>query len=94
MAVLHFLLLWLQLCRRSPLSTTALITVLCTLPVTSCSAERSFSDLKRIKSILRSSMTNERLSGLTLLYMHQDIPIDIEEVIEEFSRRHPRRLQL
>ena len=67
----------------------ALITVLCTLPVTSCSAERSFSGLKRIKSVLRSGMTNELLSGLALLHVHQDIPIDVEEVIDEFSRRHP-----
>ena len=58
----------------------ALITVLCTLPVTSCSAERSFSGLKRVKSILRSSMTNERLLGLALLHMHQNVPTDIEEV--------------
>ena len=68
----------------------ALITVLCTLSVTSCSAERSFSGLKRIKSVFRSGMTNERLSGLALLHMHQDIPIDVEEIIDEFSRRHPR----
>ena len=72
----------------------ALVTVLCTLPVTSCSAERSFSGLKRIKTGLRSSMGNERLSSLALLHMHQDIPVNIEEVIDEFSRRHPRRIQL
>ena len=72
----------------------ALATVLCTLPVTSCSAERSFSGLKRIKTVVRSSMGNERLSSLTLLHMHQDIPVDVEEVIDEFARRHPRRIQL
>lgn len=72
----------------------ALVTVLCTLPVTSCSAERSFSGLKRIKTVVRSSMGNERLSSLALLHMHQDIPVDVDEVIDEFSRRHPRRIQL
>ena len=69
----------------------ALVTILCTLPVTSCTAERSFSSLNVSKL---SSMSNERLSNLTLLHMHQAIPIDIEEVIDEFSRRHPRRIQL
>ena len=54
----------------------ALVTVLCTLPVTSCTGERSFSALKRIKSSLRSSMTNERLTGLALLHFHQDIPVN------------------
>ena len=48
----------------------ALIMVLCTLPVTSCSAERSFSGPKRIKSVFRSGITNERLLGLALLHMH------------------------
>ena len=71
----------------------AIVTILCTLPVTSRTAERSFSGLKRIKTVLRSSMSNERLSCLTLLHTHQDIPIVIEEVIDEFSRCHPRRIQ-
>lgn len=71
-----------------------LVSILCTLPVTSCSAERSFSGLKRIKSAIRSSMTTERLSGLTLLHLHRDIPIDIQTAIDEFSRRHPRQLQM
>ena len=69
----------------------ALITVHCTLPVTSCAAERSFSRL--IKTSLRSSMSNERHTSLILLHVHQDIPINIE-VIQEFARRCPRRIQL
>ena len=67
-----------------------LLKILCTLPVTSCSAERSFSRLKHVKSPLRSSMVNERLSALTLLHTHYDIEIDIPEVIDEFARRYPR----
>ena len=72
----------------------ALISILCTLPVTSCSTERSFSSLKRIKTPFQASMTTQRLSGLTLLTVHRDIPIDIPEAIDEFARRHPRRLQM
>ena len=62
-----------------------LITIMCTLPVTSCSAERSFSGLKRIKTPLRSSMITERLTGLTLLHIHHDILIDISAAIDEFA---------
>ena len=62
--------------------------------VTSCTAERSFSGLKRIKTALRSSMSNECLSSLALLHIHPDISVSIEEVLDEFSRRNPRRLQL
>ena len=71
-----------------------LLRILCTLPVTSCSSERSFSALKRTKTPIRSTMTNERLTSLTLLHVHQDIPVDISEVIDEFSRSYPRRMRL
>lgn len=73
---------------------TTLVKILCTLPVTTCSAERSFSGLKRVKTAFRSCMTTERLSGLSLLHIHRDVPICIPEAIDEFCRRHPRRLQM
>ena len=38
-----------------------------TLPITSCESERSFSQLKLIKTTLRSSMRGDRLSGLSLM---------------------------
>ena len=71
-----------------------LLLILCTLPVTSCSAERSFSGLKRIKTALRSTMGNGRLTSLALLHLHRDIDISVSDIVEEFARRHPRRLQL
>ena len=73
---------------------TVLLQILCTLPVTSCESERSFSGLKRIKTSIRSTMGNERLTSLSLLHFHRDIDINIAEVIDEFARRFPRRLQL
>ena len=72
----------------------AMASILCTLPVTSCTAERSFSSLKRNKTPFRSSMTTQRLTGLTLLAVHRDTPLNIEEAIDEFSRRHPLRLRM
>lgn len=71
-----------------------LLRLLCTLPITSCSAERSFSGLKRIKTTLRSTMGNERLTSLALLHLHQDIDVNVSEVIDEFARVHPRRMEL
>ena len=67
-----------------------LLLILCTLPVISCSAERSFSGLKRI----RSTMSNERLSSLALLHLHRDINVKVEDIFDEFARRHPRTLKL
>lgn len=50
--------------------------------------------LERIKTAFRSSMTAQRLSGLTLLHVHRDLPIDIAAAVDEFSRRHPRRMRM
>eukprot|EP00117_Sycon_ciliatum_P011780 scpid47775/ scgid13111/ 52 kDa repressor of the inhibitor of the protein kinase; 58 kDa interferon-induced protein kinase-interacting protein; Death-associated protein 4; THAP domain-containing protein 0 len=72
----------------------AILQLLCTLPVTSCSSERSFSALKRIKDRQRSTMGNERLTGLALLHIHHDIPVSIDAVIDEFARRHPKQMHL
>ncbi|XP_022852714.1 uncharacterized protein LOC111374290 [Olea europaea var. sylvestris] len=41
--------------------------ILLTIPVTVASAERSFSKLKLIKSYLRSTMSQERLNGLSMI---------------------------
>ena len=72
-------------------------TLLCmmgTLPVTSCECERSISMLRLIKSPLRSTMGQERLNGLAMLYYHRDVQITPEEVVDEFARRHSRRMLL
>ncbi len=58
-----------------------------TLPVTSCECERSISMLKLIKTSLRSSMGQDRLNGLAMLYYHHDIEITSEEVVDEFSSK-------
>jgi hypothetical protein len=47
--------------------------VLLTIPVTVVSAEKSFSKLKLLKSYLRSTMSQERLNGLTLIAIENDI---------------------
>ena len=73
---------------------TALIKILCTLPVTTCTAERSSSSLKRSKTPFRSTMTNTRLTGLTLLHVHRDIPIDLEAALDKFARLYPRRMRM
>ncbi|XP_047125152.2 uncharacterized protein LOC124807361 [Hydra vulgaris] len=46
--------------------------VLLTLPATTCTVERSFSTLRRVKTWLRSTMSNDRLSGLCMLSTHKD----------------------
>ena len=35
-----------------------------------------------------------RFTGLALMHIHRDISVDVPAIIDEFSRRHPRRLKL
>ena len=46
--------------------------ILLTIPITVASAKRSFSKLKLIKSYLRSTMSQERLSGLAILSVKKE----------------------
>ena len=63
-----------------------LLKIFATLPVTTASGERSFSALKIIKNYLRSTMVETRLNGLSTLYINKDVPLNIDHVIDEFSR--------
>ena len=47
------------------------LSVLISMSVSTASAERSFSVMRRLKSYLRSRMSTERLSGITMLYVHK-----------------------
>jgi len=57
-----------------------LITIIVTVPVSSCTAERSFSALRRLKTFLRLTMTQTRLNGVALLNVHKQEEIDIEVI--------------
>ena len=39
-------------------------------------------------------MSQDRLNGLATLYTHRDISINVNEIIDLFSRKHERRLTL
>lgn len=72
-----------------------LLQIYLTMPCTNCSSERSFSALKRIKTRLRSCMTQERLNGLSLLTIESDVTSsDFESVIETFAEKKARKKSL
>lgn len=68
-----------------------LLTILATLPVTTVTAERSFSTLRRLKTYLRNNIGQDRLTGLALMNIYRNDNIDIDEVINRFARL-PRKL--
>uniref|UniRef100_A0A2S2P6H6 Zinc finger MYM-type protein 1 n=2 Tax=Schizaphis graminum TaxID=13262 RepID=A0A2S2P6H6_SCHGA len=57
-----------------------------TIPVSSASAERSFSKVKLIKTRLRSTTGQSRLESLLMLSMERDVPINHQEVIDKFAQ--------
>jgi len=71
-----------------------LLKILCNIPVTTVTSERSFSSLKRIKTYLRSTMNQSRLNGLEMLNINKDIKITPEEVLDILSTKHNRKFQL
>ena len=62
-----------------------ILKVLLTMPVSTASAERSFGGLRRLKTYLRSNMSETRLSGLALLHIHHDTDFDIPDIVHEFD---------
>ncbi|XP_025414533.1 52 kDa repressor of the inhibitor of the protein kinase-like [Sipha flava] len=78
----------LRLCRQSIFPNIhQLLKILCNIPVSTSTPERSFSCMKRLKTYLRNSMTENRLNGLTLLAVHREIPIDAKEVLDVMSQK-------
>ena len=59
-----------------------------TMPISQVTCERSFSKMKIIKNYLRNSMSDQRLSDLTLLATERDIVFDYESVVDTFARKH------
>ena len=72
-----------------------------TIPSTTASSERSMSTLKRIKTFLRNTMTNERLSSLSSLAIEKNLlgdmakdPTFVDNVIDEFADKKDRMIEL
>jgi len=64
-----------------------------TIPLSNASGERSFSVLKRVKNYLRSTMGEDRLNDMAILYIEKDIfnQINTDKVIDEFAKNKARR---
>ena len=53
--------------------------IFATLPVTTCERERNVSTLRRLKSYLRSTMPQTRLTGLVFLHIHYNTEMTSRE---------------
>jgi hAT family C-terminal dimerisation region len=69
--------------------------ILLTIPVTVASGERSFSKLKLIKTYLRSTMSQIRLTSLASLSIENEVAenLDFSILIKEFSDKKARKVK-
>jgi len=72
--------------------------IVLTIPIASASAERSFSTMKRVKTYLRSTMTDGRLNDLCMLAIERELShellIDPTAVLDKFAKLAERRVRL
>ncbi|ESN97081.1 hypothetical protein HELRODRAFT_85855 [Helobdella robusta] len=70
-----------------------LLKIFLTIPLSNTSGERSFSLLKRIKNYFRSTMGEQKLNNLAVLYLEQEImnSVDTAKIIDEFARSKARK---
>ena len=68
--------------------------ILLTIHIIVASAERSFSKLKLIKSYLRSTILQERLSGLVILSIEKEMLVELEckNLISNFASQKARKI--
>lgn len=67
-----------------------LVKIFCTIPVTTATTERSFSTLRRLKTYLRNSMSENRLTGLALLNIYYEMDVDPEKIIDRLAQEKRR----
>ncbi len=74
----------------------SLFQIILTMAVTSASCERSFSSMKRIKTWLRTTMTDNRLADLSVLSIERDLSseLSLDEVVTDFEVTGDRRITL
>ncbi|KAG5881267.1 hypothetical protein JTB14_003738 [Gonioctena quinquepunctata] len=69
-----------------------ILVIFATLPISTSSLERSFSTLRRLKSYLRNTTSENRLNGLAHLSIHKEIHVDPKDVMAVLKDNGPRRL--
>ena len=46
-----------------------------------------------MKNVYRSTMREERLNALLLLFIHKDIALDYAAIVDDYAKRNQRRMK-
>ena len=74
---------------------STLVKLILVLPATNAVSERSFSSLRRIKTYLRTTMSQARLNHLMTLNVHKELTdsLSLVDVANEFVSNHDYRMR-
>ena len=64
------------------------------IPAISATIDRVYSLLKLVKNDLHSTMPEDGMNAVMLLYIHKDLSLNYDQVIDNFARRNPRKMLL
>ena len=70
-----------------------LVIILLVIPAANATSERTFSALRRVKTYLRSTMTQTRMDNLITLHVHKERTdaLDLKAIANEFTAINERR---
>lgn len=70
-----------------------ILRIFLSMAVTNCSGERSFSVLKRIKNYLRSTLSDDKLCALAILFIENELMqlLEFDNVVEKFAEAKSRK---
>ena len=70
--------------------------LLLTLPATNATSERTFSTMRRLKTYLRSTMSQTRLNHVMILSIHKELvsELDLHDIANQFVSGSEPRLRV
>ena len=69
----------------------ALLSIAVVIPVSTATAERTFSALRLLKTYLRNRSTENRVNGLARMYLNSTVTIDVDDVTVVTTRCASRK---
>ena len=80
--------------QRSLLSQVCIVLkLILIMPASNATSERSFSALRRVKTYLRNTMSQQRLNSLLVLHVHKDIidTVNLKSIANDFIKDSEHR---
>ena len=71
-----------------------ILRIMLTLPVITCTCERSMSVLNRVKSFNQTTQLDDRLTGLCIICAYRDVEINWDKVMNTYANKNHRQMAL